>query len=315
MAALVEKYTRDLPSAPQQTEKVPVTTKLTVVLTGSTGSLGGHLLRAILEDSNIAKVYCLNRSADAQVRHQNWFASVGLDNEYNMNGQKAEFIRVDFSQRDFGLPATQFDKLTSTTDILIHNAWKVDFNHSLESFEHVHIQGVRNLISWSINSNRHPHIIFVSSTSSVGNRSALHENSEPVPEIPIENFNVAQDMGYGESKNVAERILPIASGTSKVPVSILQAGQIAGPLMVKGVWNEDEWLPALIKPSKSLGYLPDHVPDINWIPVEKLAATILEIFQFAARTRNSWVYNIVNPRLTSWGSLLETLRLRLGPDI
>ena len=115
MAALVEKITRDLPSAPQQTEKLPVMTKLTVVLTGSTGSLGGHLLRAILEYSNIAKVYCLNRFADAQVRHQNWFANASLDNEYNMNGQKAEFIRVDFSRRDFGLPVTQFDKLTSTT--------------------------------------------------------------------------------------------------------------------------------------------------------------------------------------------------------
>ena len=150
-------------------KKLPVSTKLTVVLTGSTGSLGGHLLRAILKDSNIAKVYCLNWSPDAQARQKKWFASVGLDDEYDLNGQKADFIGVDFSRRNFGLPIAQFDKLTSSTDILIHNAWKADFNHSLESFEHVHIQGVRNLISWSIDSDRHPHIIFVSSIFPVGN--------------------------------------------------------------------------------------------------------------------------------------------------
>lgn len=309
MASLVKKYTQDLP------EKVRVTTNLTVLLTGSTGSLGSHLLRAILEDSNIAKVYCLNRSAEAQSRHEEWFTSIDLKGEYDLNRQKAEFIKVDFSRRDFGLGATQFDKLSSTTDIIIHNAWKVDFNHSLQSFEHVHIQGVRHLIDLSISSSRHPHIIFVSSVSSVGNWSAVHGNSEPVPEIPIKDLDIAQVLGYGESKAVAECVLNIANETSGVPVSVLRVGQIAGPLGLKGVWNEDEWLPALIKTSKSLGYLPDHVPDINWIPVDKLTATILEIVHFTVRTEKSWVYNIVNPRLTPWGSLLETVQLRLGTHV
>lgn len=315
MASLIQKYTQDLPRAPQQTEKLSVTTNLTVALTGSTGSLGNHLFRAILEDANIVKIYCLNRSADAQSRHEKWFASMDLQDQYALYQQKAEFIQVDFSQKDFGLSVTNFDKLTRTTDILIHNAWKVDFNHSLESFERVHIQGVRHLIDWSINSNRQPHIIFVSSISSVGNWFAVHGNSEPVPEVSIESLDVAQDMGYGESKNVAERILTIANETSGLPVSILRVGQIAGPLMVKGVWNESEWLPALIKTSKSLGYLPDHIPEIDWIPVDKLAATMLEILHFAAQTEKSLVYNVVNPGLTSWNSLLNTVRLRLGPHV
>lgn len=315
MASLVQKYTQGLSRAPQKMEQLSVTTDLTVVLTGSTGSLGSHLLRAILADANIAKVYCLNRSANAQSRHEKYFASVGLQDLFESNKHRVEFIKVDFSRHGFGLSAAQFDGLTRTTDILIHNAWKVDFNHSLESFERVHIQGVRHLIDWSIGSNRHPHIIFVSSISSVGNWSAVRGNGEFVPEVPLEDFDVAQEMGYGESKNVAERILTIGNETSGVPVSILRVGQIAGPILVKGVWNEDEWLPALIKTSKSLGYLPDHIPDIDWIPVDKLAATMLEILHFAARTEKSWVYNIVNPRRTPWGSLLDTVRLRLGPHV
>ena len=82
-----------------------------------------------------------------------------------------------------------------------------------------------------------------------------------------------------------------------------------------GERNKDKWLPALIKTSKSLGYFPDRIPDINWIPVDKLAATILEIFHFAARTETSWVYNTFNPRLPSWSSNLDSVRLRLGPHV
>jgi len=148
--------------------------------------------------------------------------------------------------------------------------------HSLEPFEPVHIRGVRNFVDWSICSRRHPHIVFISSTSSVGNWATVHGIDEPVPETPVDRHDVAPEMGYGESKNVSDRILGVAHKKSGVPVSILRVGQIAGPLMAHGVWNEDEWLPSLIKTSKSLGSFPDYNPDIDWIPVDTLATIILK---------------------------------------
>ena len=52
--------------------------------------------------------------------------------------------------------------------------------------------------------------------------------------------------GYGESKYIAEQLLPEAATTSAVSAVICRVGQLAGPVVnVGGVWNEQEWLPSV----------------------------------------------------------------------
>lgn len=291
MATLVHKYTESLPQvSPRKTQLLDVS-KLNVVLTGSTGSLGTQLLRSLLDDPTINKIHCLNRTDNGRERQEESFTKLRLERDLS----RVVFTKANYGDNHLGLPDVQFNELTTTVDIIIHNAWKVDFNHSLESFQPVHIRGVGNLIDWSINSSRHPHIIFLSSTSSVGSWTRLHRN-EPVPEILISDHNIAQNMGYAESKHVAECILNVAGEKSQVPVSILRVGQIAGPVSAPGVWSRDEWFPSLIKTSQSLGRLPDYVPNADWISVDSLAATVLDIVRFAAKMeKTACTYNIVSP--------------------
>lgn len=312
MASLVHKYTNDLPQVSSMKNRLLEKSKLNVVLTGSTGSLGIHLLRSLLDDPTIMKIYCMNRSANGRERQEESFANLGLERSLNL--PRVEFIRANYGESQLGLPDAQFKELASTVDIIIHNAWKVDFNHSLESFEPVHIQGVRNLIDWSIHSSRHQHIVFISSTSSVGNWKSVHQG-ELVSESPVSSHQVAQKMGYGESKHVSECILHVASERSGVPVSVLRVGQIAGPVSAAGVWNRDEWFPSLVKTSQSLGFLPNYIPDANWIPVDSLAASVLDIARSAATTGKAQTYNIVNPKSTAWTSLLDTVLKRLNPHV
>lgn len=312
MASLVHKYTQDLPIAPSRKSQLLQSSKLNIALTGSMGSFGTYLLRSLLDDPKISKIYCLNRFANAREKQEEGFARLSLP--HDLSSPRVEFIRAEYSQSNLGLTEPQCKELTSNVDIIIHNAWKVDFNHSLESFEPVHIRGIRNFIDWSVSSSRHPQIIFISSISSVGNRNSVH-SGEPVAETPISNHHSAQKMGYGESKNVAECILDIANKKSGVPVSILRVGQIAGPVTVAGVWNRDEWFPSLIKTSQSLGCLPSYLPNADWIPVDILAAVVLDIAHFTLKTDHAWVYNIVNPTSTPWTSLNDTVLKRLGPQI
>ena len=315
MASLVQKYTQDLPPVGS---KIALDAQrahsphLNVVLTGSTGSLGTQLLRVLLEDDKVAKIYCLNRTQDAPDRQSKTFTRLGFS--HSLVTPRIQFITVEYGQKRLGLPEEQYKDVISSVDVIIHNAWKVDFNHSLESFEPVHIRGVRNFIDWSTSSSRNPHIIFVSSISSIRNRQNLHSQDE-VLEVPILDHGSAQTMGYGESKNVAECILDTANKRAGVPVSILRVGQIAGPVTTRGVWNRDEWFPSMIKTSKSLGLLPNSLPDIDWIPVDTLAAIIRDIAHFAVDTGNSRVYNVVNPRLTEWASLVSPVTHRLGQDM
>jgi len=315
MAAMVQKYTRDLPRRSWTRNDMLEHTKLNIALTGSTGSLGTRLLKAALDDSSITKIYCLNRSADAQSRQEKSFAALGLTHNLQ-DTSKITFLTVKSGQNQLGLPDSQYNELIHDVDILIHNAWKVDFNHSLESFEPVHIAGVRHLVEWSLHSMRRTYIMFISSISSVGNPSECHADKDSVPEILDTTYNAAQRMGYGESKNVAEHILATAHAHSGVPLGILRVGQIAGPVDGNGAWNEDEWLPSLLQTSKSLRCLPDYVPDVDWIPVDTLAATILELAHAAIAdpTGKAHVCNLINPTPVPWDTLTGTIQQYLGPQ-
>ena len=104
---------------------------LRVVLTGSTGSLGTQLLQALLNDPIVSKIVCLNRAEDALQRTQNAFAQRNV----KVDLSKAEFHKAEFADARLGLSTEIYDTLRNEADIVIHNAWKVNFNQSLESFQ------------------------------------------------------------------------------------------------------------------------------------------------------------------------------------
>ncbi|KAL8833479.1 MAG: hypothetical protein Q9170_004253 [Blastenia crenularia] len=369
MADLALKYTDDLHEVDTKTSTPPE--HKCIVLTGSTGSLGKRLLSQLLTSPHVTKIYCFDRNPNARAKHSDTLANHKLEGRIPV-----EFVQVDYGHEDFGLPPEKYRELLDFVNIIIHAAWKVDFNHALESFEPVHIQGVRHFIDWQIQSPRAPHLVFISSTSSVSQWPTLRNNKGPIPDRFIDDLDAAQAMGYGESKNVAEHILYEAAQKAGISSTILRIGQIAGPLNSPGVWNEDEWVPALLKSSKSLGCLPAGLPDVDWIPVDSLAKVIMEI-SFArrvsgtsatspdfppdaplsegmARIQNAQVreiledegldereknkriqnvrvnvrcnarrfaskqcsfFNLVNPHLTPWSTILETLQAHLGIEV
>lgn len=307
MTGLVQKYTNGMHTA-SPTATAPSEGQC-IAVTGSTGSLGRSLLRQLLAFPLVTRIYCLDRSINASTKHRDTLT----DHHVSLQGPNARvnFLKVEYGQANFGLPTQTYKELLNSVDTIIHTAWKVDFNHSLESFEPIHIRGVRHLVDWQIQSPRRPHIVFISSTSSVSRWPMLSNNKKPIPDEFIEDHSAAQMMGYAESKNVAEHILYEASQEAKVSSTVLRVGQIAGPLMSKGVWNEDEWVPALINSSKSLGCLPKGVPDVDWIPVDSLACIIAELSFCSRRGKGSSFFNLVNPHLTTWETLLQTLRYHI----
>ena len=312
MSLLVEKYTRTLPHRTLQTPQLQ-DNNFSVAFIGSTGSLGFQLLRKMVEDPRVTRVFCLNRSADAQEKTKKKFKEIKMD----MGHSKLTYFTARFSKNRLGLTATQLSDLKTNIDLIVHNAWKVDFNVTLGSFEDEHIRALRSVIDLSYAGERNPRVVFVSSVSSAGNWLDVHASGRAIPESPLQDFRVASSMGYGESKNVAEQMLHVASHDSGVRISILRVGQIAGSTEPKDPpWSEQEWVPSLIKTARSLNLLPDDIPPINWIPVNFLADAILELIRFDHKSgERETVYNLVNPRPISWSSLLDTIRQYLGPQI
>ncbi|KAI4214623.1 MAG: hypothetical protein LQ349_009208 [Xanthoria aureola] len=304
MRSLVEKYTSDLKESTTTGNPQAASSKC-FALTGSTGSLGRRLLLDLIKSPQVSKIYCLDRGANAKNQH--------TELQQQTQTVPVEFLQVDYGRSDLGLTAAKYTELVDSVSTIIHGAWKVDFNHSLASYSPVHLRGLRNIIDLSMLSRHRPRIIFISSTSSVSRYPQIcSPEGAMVPEHHISSHAAAQHMGYAESKNVAEHILYHACQKAGISSTILRVGQIAGPIASAGVWNPDEWVPALIRSSQNMGVLPNGVPLVDWIPVDSLSKIIVELCLATTTSpqppTEPSIYNLVNPNRASWSSLIDTIK-------
>ena len=96
-------------------------------------------------------------------------------------------------------------QLQDSLTLIIHNAWRLDFNLSLASFE-PHVSGVRNLIDLA-RSARYASSMRFLFTSSVGSAQSWNSKSlGPYPEEIVSDPRYAVGKGYGESKYISERV-------------------------------------------------------------------------------------------------------------
>ncbi|KAJ9252890.1 hypothetical protein DTO195F2_7311 [Paecilomyces variotii] len=306
---LVEKYTSDIPVKEETLPDNGLDLPSTVILTGSTGSLGTYLLYTLLNSDSVSKVYCLNRS-DAELRQKKGFEGKGLYADASNLKGKVEFLQASFGEPRFGLSEEKYRELLDSVDTIIHNAWKVDFNHSVGSFEDTHIRGVRHFVDFSLSSRQRTHIHFVSSISTVG--SWTPDLGPLVPEQPM-GSSVVLPQGYAESKYIAECICLEASRRSRVPTTIYRIGQIAGPTTASGQWNPHEWLPTIIATSKAMGKIPNQLGSmkVDWVPVDTLSSIMMDIISMrhVNQSDTPWaVFHLVNPERTPWSTLIPAIQ-------
>jgi thioester reductase-like protein len=311
LSAMVRKYTKDMVRQKGMTNSSKRPSKHTVALTGSTGSLGSHILEQLLENPNIEKVYCLNRSDNAETRQKDSFKKY---HNPTANFSKAEFLKTDFGSDKFGLSDAVYSHLLSTVTVFIHSAWSVDFNLSLESYEATHIAGTRRAIDFVTASTYKPSIVFISSIASVGSWGSIAQDGSAVPESTTTLFDSAITLpqGYGESKHVAAEILATASHRLGIKTAIVRAGQLAGPSTQAGgaAWNRHEWFPTIVHTSRILKKLPrtlGNMERVDWVPMDAAAGTVIDIAT-APVEGSAQVYHLANPHTTTWSQLYPVVQ-------
>jgi nucleoside-diphosphate-sugar epimerase len=88
--------------------------------------------------------------------------------------------------------------------LIIHNAWRLDFNLTLPSFE-TSIRGTRHLLDLAIDSAQAAHVR-VLFTSSIAVTQSWPRIRGPFPEEPQDDAHWCVGSGYGESKYVCEQV-------------------------------------------------------------------------------------------------------------
>jgi thioester reductase-like protein len=318
---MTQKYIQTLEGVPSVLDSARQTSNQHVLLTGSTGSLGTQILVKFASDPSVSRISCLDRSTNARERVMQSLAT--WTQKPTLDACRIDFHQADYGKADFGLSAETFADLHDTVSVVVHNAWEVNFNHSVSSFEAVHIRGVHNFITFSATSKLNPRIVFVSSISSVGNWHAVvpdeaqaEQDQKQIPEMIAPTPAVAQPMGYAESKAVSEQILAAAVNRVGIKASIVRIGQIAGPIAEDngGIWNRHEWFPLLLKTSMSMGKIPDAscLDNIDWLPVDVIASAMLDIAIPQNDEQALHVYHLVNPCTTTWREILPAVQDFLG---
>lgn len=300
---------------------------INVMVTGTIGTVGTHLLRALLDNTSIEQIFCLNRREDggrsAQVAT---FAAAGFDAMRLGDNNHVTFLNADLQAPSLGLEGPVYEDLCSKVDVIIHAAWPVNFNFPLIAFR-PHLTGLVNLLAFAAATVASQHdqpcrFFFISSIAAVeGYRSG------PVPEEVLTDFSVSGTLGYGQSKLLAELLLDAAAQRlgESMSTAIIRVGQVAGAVRTPGVWNIHEWFPSMVLSSLHFGQVPDslgsYFDDVDFIPVDVLAGILTEIAtstqagEVGKKRSGALVYNLRNPHLAPWRELLAAVTDTPGKQV
>ncbi|KAF2967123.1 hypothetical protein GQX73_g6460 [Xylaria multiplex] len=299
---LLEKYAAKIPTILRGEQRKAQT----IILTGSRGSLGSYILAALLARGDIKKVYCLNRSSNAQADQISSFKARGLP---KLQLERVKFLQTNLAKSNLGLSEDEYAGLTADVTAIVHNAYPVNFLMPVQSFE-PQIQSLLNLLKLAQDSIRDPAMLFISSIAAAlpasGPRGVVMEAV-----LDIEEAGSLAQQGYGRSKFVCEKLMEKYVSSSGGKGAILRVGQIAGPLQGTGVWNMWEWAPSMLLSSKFLGVAPESIGVVtDWIPVDVLGQIVSELMDDVVQRETGAVivYNILNPQSTSWNELLPAIK-------
>ena len=93
--------------------------KFTVVLTGSTGSLGSYLLDYLLASPQVSKVICLNRGHNSEERQKTVNISRGLISEWE---GRATFLGIELGKPRLGLDDDGYDMLVNEASAILRKS-------------------------------------------------------------------------------------------------------------------------------------------------------------------------------------------------
>ncbi|KAL5050776.1 hypothetical protein BDW71DRAFT_203499 [Aspergillus fruticulosus] len=307
MACLIEKYSLGFK------EHVPVPRDDNgeyIVVTGATGSLGAHIVAQLVRTARVRKVYCLVRASSPltafQRVRQSLHARFLLSSLTPDAERKIVALPADLSNNiRLGLAEDVYEELISSITAVMHCAWSVNFNWTLESFEKPCIAATRNLIDLCLDT-RGPTPANFSFCSSVSTVARTPGNW--VPEELPGSLSYAQSMGYAQSKLVTEHVVSRACHQTSLSARVLRVGQIVADTE-HGIWNATEAIPMIFQTAETVNALPLLDDILSWTPVDTIASSIIEATLSSTAAE---VMNVTNPTLNHWTRDLLPLLKQAG---
>ncbi|KAH7318802.1 hypothetical protein B0J17DRAFT_633963 [Rhizoctonia solani] len=175
------------------------------------------------------------------------------------------------------------------------------------SFE-PNIHGTGNLLNLAFRSTAptgSPRFIFASSISIAG----FAGHGRRLREVPVALEDAATSIGYGQSKLVAEKLLESARRAG-LQTCIIRLGQLTGDVKSRS-WSITDWVPSLIGSSISVGYSPDAIGTVSWLPLDVAARSIIDT-SVARNVNLPMVVHASHPHPVPWMRVIRALSVSIG---
>ncbi|MET9698537.1 amino acid adenylation domain-containing protein [Streptomyces sp. NPDC006529] len=307
-APLARRWLADLERPVPRVTPVPITAHdrpdwrvpRHVLLTGASGFLGAHLLRALLDRTD-AELHLLVRARDLAHAHRR----IARAQRRHGITRPLPVARIhpllgDLGQPRLGLTTAEFDEQAARADVIHHCGADVNFLYPYEQLRPANVDGTGELIALAARRGVPLHYV---STIGVVHGFGAAGVREVTEDTPLDHVELLS-MGYTESKWVAEELLRKAARAG-LPVAVHRPHEITGDSL-SHTWDSGAALCELFKVITELGLAPDLPVALNFVPVDHVAASIAHLA--AHREAQGQTYHHVNPREALLEDLVERLR-------
>jgi hypothetical protein len=123
METMVNKYVQGYPQHRGTDEKPKAQA---VLVTGTTGALGSHLLEHLVGLPEVSTVYAFNRHASTNIRerHRISLSRNAIDPQL-LDSPKLKLLEGDLSALQFGLTPEEFEALRANVTFILHNGLEI----------------------------------------------------------------------------------------------------------------------------------------------------------------------------------------------
>ena len=271
-----------------------------ILLTGSTGFFGAHLLSELLA-ATTARVWCLVRARDAAHAMARIADAAARYELAGLPSGRVVPLPGDLASPQLGLSVEQFRELARRADVIYHAGAAVNFIYPYEELRAANVAGTREVIRLAAEARGIP-VHYVSTTAVLAGLGVMgvREVTEETPLAHADRLSV----GYVESKFVAEELLRNAVRAG-LPVAIYRPLDIVGSRRT-GAWNTAAEMCALIRFVTDTGLAPDIDLPLDFVPADVCAAAVRHISFLAGAAGRT--FHLASPEHARLGFLVGRLR-------
>ncbi|MCK9893434.1 SDR family oxidoreductase [Frankia sp. AgB32] len=272
-----------------------------IILSGATGSLGGHLAAALLEQPH--RIYCLVRATDAATadrRLRTRMAEVGSDDPARLVA-----IPANLESPRLGLTPQVWNELADQVTQIFHCAASVHLTAAYAQLAPANVGGTKELIGLATavaERSGLPVGFHYVSTLAVF-LEAVGAGLAAVDEATRPSMETAGELGYPRSKVAAERVVTRARDSGVVS-TIYRPGLVTGHSLTGDTSSSDLLMPVL-RAMIAIGCAPDRA---EAVPGEAVDLVARHTARLSVGQPGGLAYHLVKPRPVSLMHAFDALR-------